>query len=424
MKQRPALRAYQERAVSYAIENPYCILALDPGLGKSRIAIEVRNKLKSNCLIVCPAYLIENWINELSLWSDPGYTVSVFKKGSDIYDLYDSDYAIISYDLAQKTEWLFKWADILILDESHLLCGQATKRTQYFHRVIYENSISRVIQLTGTPIKNRTEEFYSLLAICNYDPKIKQSKFLDTFPDSITFADYFSHRREYTIKARNRFIRIVKWEGIKRTNELKQWLEGHYLRIKSADELDLPPISYKEVLVSSIEDKELLEAFDIYVKESGGGVDPTAKAQAALKKVPITVQYAKSLLDEVECVVIYSDHVEASEEIARAFKTTALNGQVSAQRRMEIATEFQNGRGSVLVATIKAMSVGINLTRASHLILNDFCWTPGDLKQTVYRIQRLGQKNPCVVHEIVGSPQDKYIKDVIKAKLAVVEKAT
>lgn len=418
------LRSYQLRAVDYGIKHPYSILALDPGLGKSFCAIKIREHSKLNCLIVCPAYLISNWENELRLGADSGYSATVFRKGSDLYDIFDSDYAIISYDLAQKAEWLFKWAEVLILDESHMLANQSTKRTQFFHRVIYENSLKRVIQLTGTPIKNRTEEFYSLLAICNYDPSLKKSEFLDRFPDSITFADYFSHRREYTIQVGHRFVRIVKWEGIKRTDELKKWLTGHYLRIKSEDVLELPPISYKEVLMSETPDTELLNAFNSFVEESGDSVDPTAKAQAALKKAPITVQYVKNLLEEVDCVVVYSDHVEASEFIAKAFNTVALNGSVSSQRRMDIAMKFQAGEGKVLVATIKAMSVGINLTRASHMVLNDFCWTPGDLKQTVYRVQRLGQQKPCVVHEIVGSPQDKYIKDVIKSKMGVIERAT
>ncbi len=312
-----------------------------------------------------------------------------------------------------------------LVHNCHNIKSQKAKRTEFIHRVVYENSIKRVSLLTGTPIRNRVSEFYSLLALCNYDPSKPESKFLASYPDQITFADHFSFREEYTMEVGRRLIQIVKWNGLKNVKELRGYLKDHYIRIKSADVLDLPPISYKSFLVSDLPDEDLKAAFDSYFEGEGtGSVNPTAKAQAALRKAPVTVKYAKDLLEEVDCVLIYSDHVEASGEIARAFNVPALNGKMPTSKRMEYAKRFQEGEGNVLVATIGALSEGVNLTRASHLIISDHPWVPGALKQVIYRIQRIGQKSNCTVHKIIGSPQDAQIIDTLEKKLETINKAT
>lgn len=419
------LRLYQKQAIEYGLKQPYSILALDPGLGKTRCAVDIHERMGGNCLVIAPSYLIGNWQAEIKKWGRPNLIVTAIKKGADIYDVFDSDFVLVSYDLAQKAEYFFDWADMVVLDEAHLIKSQKAKRTQFIHKAIYENSIKRCLLLTGTPIKNRVEEFYSLLALCNYQPG-KESGFLDEFPDSIGFADHFSYRQEYTIEVGHRLVRIIKWSGIRNEHELKQHLNGHYLRIKSEDVLDLPPVIFKDIRISDSEDEELKHAFDAYFKsdESHRKTNPTAKSQAALRKASITTRYVESLVDEAGAVVVYSDHVDASELIANHFKVTALNGTVPAQRRMQLVKEFQAGHKNVLVCTIGAMSTGINLTRSNHLVLNDYPWVPGDLKQTIYRIQRLGQKQRCVVHRMIGSPQDEYIMDTIQSKIETIEEAT
>ncbi len=428
------LKEYQERLVEYALAHPYQILAADPGLGKTRCAIEISRTSGGKCLVVCPSYLVSNWVAELKLWS-PQSKVLAIKAGKDIGFIHkDVDYVVVSYDLAQKAEHFFEWASYVVLDEAHNIKSQKAKRTEFIHRVVYENSIKRVSLLTGTPIRNRVEEFYSLLALCNYDPRSPESEFLVRFPDSITFADHFSFREEYQIEIGRRLVTIVKWAGLRSVKELRGYLKDHYIRIKSSDVLDLPPISYKSLHISDVADPELHAAFMNYFddpddesidrKKNTSRINPTAKAQAALKKAPITVKYAKDLLEEVGCVLIYSDHVEASEEIAKAFNVPALNGNMPTTKRMEYAKRFQDGEGNVLVATIGALSEGVNLTRASHLILNDYPWVPGALKQVIYRIQRIGQANTCTIHKMVGSPQDEYIIDTIQKKLETIEKAT
>lgn len=421
---RPAFNRAQARAFPFALKHPYSILALDPRLGKSRVAIEIREQLQNNCLVICPSYLVLNWVKEIRKWAAPDVQVTAIQKGADIYDICDSDFAVISYDLAKKAENFFDWADMVVIDEGHNLKSMDAQRTQFIHRCIYEYSIPRLHILTGTPIKNRVKEFYSLLALTNYNPRVADSQFLDRYPSEIDFADQFSNRRKYQLQIGNKRVTILKWEGLRNVHELKKHLKGKYLRIRATED-DLPPVMYKPILISETPDPDLLQTFNAHFEgDDAGSVKSDKKAEAALKKVPFTVKYAQGLLEEVDCCLIYSDHVASAEAIAQKFNVRALTGKVSSKLRSRLADKFQAGEGKVLVATVGALKEGRDLYRANDIILNDYPWVPGDLKQVINRIRKVGKKNPCMVHEIFGSPQDSYITDVLKSKIEVIEKAT
>lgn len=404
--------------------NPYSILGLDPGLGKSRIPIELREATGKKCLIACPAYSVLGWKAEIERWRRTESISTIIKKGSELYTIIDSDYVVVSYGLVVKWTDIFEWPGIVVLDEGHDLKSMDAKRTQFIHKNVFENSIDRLIIPTGTPIKNRVAEFYSLLALCHYDPRIKNPEFLERFPDAITFADHFSHRHEYTLEINRRFIPIVKWEGLKNVKELRQYLEGHYIRIKS-DETDLPPMTEIDVLVSEVQDKKLQEAWDKYYSQEGtGNTSPQAKVDAAVRTAPVTIKYVENLLEQVSPVLIYSDHREPAAIIAKHFGTVALDGQMDAYKRMATAQAWQAGTDKVLVATIKALSQTVTLTRASNLVMNDPPWVPGDYDQVIKRILRTGQTKPCFIHRVYGSPQSQKIASIVLGKRKVIEKVT
>lgn len=89
-----------------------------------------------------------------------------------------------------------------------------------------------------------------------------------------------------------------------------------------------------------------------------------------------------------------------------------------------MADDFQSGQGNLLVCTVGAMKEGKDLFRSKHIVFNDLPWVPGDLKQVIYRIQRIGQTGTCTIHKILGSPQDAYISEALVEKMEVIERAT
>lgn len=430
----------QEQMIKYGGNNSYCILAADMRLGKSRAVIELQTKHKVNCLVVCPSYLVSNWKKEINKWS-PDSMVTTFKKGKEIYEVFDTDFVVISYDLVQKAEHLFEWAGMVVSDETHHLKNMAATRTQFFHRSLYENSIKYFYGITGTPIKNRVKEFYSLLALTNYDPKQTNHSFLDKFPDEIVFAEHFSFSETYEIIIKGFRVPITKYYGLKNNEELKRWLKGKYIRIR-ADAKDLPPLSFLDTLVSDIDDTQLLQSFyDYFMDDSaaraiGGGNEymtrklrtssllPEHKTNAAIKKVPFTIKYIENLMETASCCLVYSDHREPIQKIAEHFKVPAITGSMAAARRSQLVNDFQSGKLNILCATIGSLKEGADLFRSKDMVLNDYPWVPGDLKQVINRMRAMGEKDPRTVHRILGCPQDRVIMDILDEKQKTIDQST
>lgn len=429
----------QQIMYDYGMAHNYFILGADMRLGKSLSAISLRKSRDCNCLVVCPAYLVPNWKKEIKKWTTD--SVTTFTEGKQIYDVCDSDFVVLSYDLVQKAEFLFEWADFIIADEIQNLANMAAKRTQFIHRCVYENSPKYFVGLTGTPIKNRVKEFYSLIALTYYDPNQTSNEFLEIYPDEITFAERFSHSETYEVQVKGgRYITVTNYFGLKNVDELKQWLEGKYIRIR-ADKKDLPPISYLETLVSDIDDSDLLEAFENYFiddkeayrrsstfnearRNRTGSVLPEHKRNAAIKTVPFTIKYVENLMQSVDCCLVYSDHREPCYQLAKHFGVPAITGEMPGKKRAELVKDFQEGKLNMICSTIGALKEGADLYRAKDLVLNDLSWVPGNIDQVCARTQAIHEKDPRTVHLIFGSPQSEKIWKSLNEKRETINKAT
>lgn len=409
---------YQRQTVDFGIKNKYCIYALDMGLGKTFTALTTAIETNSKTLIVCPSYLKLKWKSEIRKFF-PDKTVDLYENAKDFYKPWDTDFVIISYSFVDKADMFFEWADMVIADECHQLKSIKAKRTEAFHRLIYENSIKRCLLLTGTPILNRVYELYSLIAICNYNPDIEESKFLKRFVSYVDFANYFSYLKEYEIFRGGRRVKVQEWTGSKNVDELKGYLKDIYIRFNSEDVLDIPPYVDIEVPVSFEDMPELLSEFDSFNEESSA--NSKAKSQAALLKVPFTIDYVKGLMESDRQVVVYTDHVESCEMLGKGLGVIGISGETPMKKREELAIKFMNGESKVIVATIGSFSTGIDLYSSFNMVFNDPNWVPGIMKQAKYRIRRLGQKNKCFFHHIIGTNQDKIINKKLEQKMAVIK---
>ena len=208
--------------------------------------------------------------------------------------------------------------------------------------------------------------------------------------------------------------------------ELKELLRGKTIRFLLEDVVkDLPEITRKEVRlnlkVPTKEQDALADAFDKYM--SGSKADPTAKAASALLKAPLTVEYCQMLQVEGSGpLLIYTDHVESAKHIAIGLGAKLITGATPMTERQNAVESFQSNHVQYLVATIGALSVGVTLTAARHVVFNDLSWTPADNLQAEKRIHRIGQKNACVSHWLDATPTDKIIRETLFAKLETIAK--
>jgi SWI/SNF-related matrix-associated actin-dependent regulator of chromatin subfamily A-like protein 1 len=408
----------QIEELAFGMANPYVLYRLPMGFGKTALAIALQAQFPSlKVLVVCPAGLKLNWKKEINKFRD-NMKITVISKSLDIKKPTDSDFVIVPYSLLQNAECLFEWADIVVADEAHNLKSMDAKRTQKFHQYVYENSIKRLYLMTGTAIKNRVWEIYSLMALCYYNPAAKDTKFLDMYPDHITFADKFSHRVEFEKYIGNKRIKILNWRGLKNVDELKHWLRP----ISRKRDPKSGPVIINNILISETDNLNLLADFEKVFEGLGDSIMSDVKAEAAAAKVPYTIEYIEGILDEVGKVIIVSDHVEPALRIAAHFKVTPITGSTNSDKRQEIVNDFEDGKTSVLVGTIGTLKEGYNLTSCWNMVLNDFCWVPGDLDQLYARINRRGQTKQCVIHAILGSPQDDTILGRLEEKREVIKR--
>lgn len=429
------LTELQKTAIAYALKNPYSILACMMGTGKSRMVVEVQKQTKEKLLVVCPSYLLNKWISEFKKWN-PSATVTAYRKESEIR-IPETEIAIVPYSLllsktfqmqdptleaiqiTSHAETLFKWAEYVAVDEAHYAKTTSANRTQALHKFIYENEPVRLSLLSGTPIKNRVAEFYSLITLTNYNPKLTDPPFLKKFSNEILFADHFSNRVEYKVGMGAWARSVIKYEGLKNVEELKQWLQGIYIKL---EDLSGPKLLFLDVNLDLRDMPDLQEDFEMFMLDDT--VNSTAKAQSALLKAPYTVLYVKDLLEEVDQVVVFTDHIESCEAIAKSFNVPAITGKLHPDKRTQLGLDFQAGKSEVIVATIGSFSSGVDLDPCRDLVFNDFSWVPGDNDQAIYRIKRMTQKMRPRIHNLFASPQDEKIWNTLKEKLKIIGAAT
>ncbi|NXQ97479.1 TTF2 factor, partial [Sagittarius serpentarius] len=95
-------------------------------------------------------------------------------------------------------------------------------------------------------------------------------------------------------------------------------------------------------------------------------------------------------------------------------KYATLDGSVNPKQRMDVVEEFNNNpKGpQVMLVSLLAGGVGLNLTGGNHLFLLDMHWNPALEDQACDRIYRVGQRKDVVIHRFVceGTVEEKIVQ--------------
>ncbi|XP_036780354.2 transcription termination factor 2 isoform X1 [Manis pentadactyla] len=90
-----------------------------------------------------------------------------------------------------------------------------------------------------------------------------------------------------------------------------------------------------------------------------------------------------------------------------------IDGSVNPKQRMDLVEAFNNSRGpQIMLISLLAGGVGLNLTGGNHLFLLDMHWNPSLEDQACDRIYRVGQQKDVVVHKFVcdGTVEEKILE--------------
>uniref|UniRef100_A0AAX7U494 Helicase-like transcription factor n=1 Tax=Astatotilapia calliptera TaxID=8154 RepID=A0AAX7U494_ASTCA len=109
------------------------------------------------------------------------------------------------------------------------------------------------------------------------------------------------------------------------------------------------------------------------------------------------------------------------------FSFVRLDGTMTQKKRTQVIQEFQSSAAdspTIVLLSLKAGGVGLNLTAASHVFLMDPAWNPATEEQCIDRCHRLGQKRKVVVTKFIvkDSVEENMVK-IQRKKQDLMEKA-
>jgi len=420
---RPPLQ-HQKEAIEKLAGSRRFILADDMGLGKTTATIIAALETGAKkILIICPASLKINWQREIENYSDRTVYIAEGKKFST-----ESDFVIVNYDILKnfhdmkdKSKSLLNQSDfeLVILDEAHMISNPQAQRTKIINHFV--KNIKRVWLLTGTPMTSRPMNYYNLLNII--ESPVAQN----------WMAYAIRYCQGYQFTAGNRKVWNVT--GASNLEELRDRTSKQILRRLKEDVLDLPDkiISPVYLRLKSKEYEELMgEYYDWFDNKKDESSSLTVQFSKLMKvrkvianeKTKQTIEFAENIIEQGKKVIIFTNFTNTLQTIYNHFGKQAvyLDGSCSKPHRQHAVDEFQdNEKIKVFVGNLKAAGVGLTLTAAEVVIMNDLSFVPAEHAQAEDRAYRYGQKsNVLVYYPLYENTIEGAIYDILNRKKEII----
>jgi len=420
---RPPLE-HQKESIQKLVENKKFILADDMGLGKTTSTIIAALESGSKkVLIICPATLKINWKREIENYSDKAVYIAEGKNFST-----DADFVIINYDIIKnfhdtkkkgESQILDANFDLVVVDEAHYIKNATAQRTKLINDLV--KKVDRLWLLTGTPMTSRPIDYFNLLSLIE-SPVAK---------NWMAYAIRYCQGYQFNVGGR----KVWNVMGASNLEELRDRTAGLTLRRLKENVLDLPDKIITPVylrLKSKMYEEIMGEYYDWYDKNPEESKSLTVQFTKLTKirqviadeKVSQTIELAENIVEQGKKVIIFCNFTDSLNKICEHFGKSAvkINGSMSKPERQHSVDSFQeNDKIKILVGNIKAAGVGITLTAAEAVIMNDLSFLPSDHAQAEDRAYRYGQKNNVLVYyPIFENTIEGIIYDILNNKKQVI----
>ena len=383
-------------------------------------AIEAKSK---KVLIICPATLKINWKREIENYSDKSVYIAEGKNFSS-----DADYVIINYDIIKNfhdpkkktdSQILNSNFDLVIVDEAHYIKNGSAQRTKLINDLV--KKIDRLWLLSGTPMTSRPMDYFNLLSLVD-SPVAK---------NWMAYAIRYCSGYQFNTGGR----KIWNVTGSSNLEELRDRTASTILRRLKEDVLDLPDKIITPVylrLKSNLYEEVMGEYYDWYDKNPDDSKSLTVQFTRLTKirqiiadeKISQTIELAENIIEQGKKVIIFCNFTDSLNKITEHFGKSAVkvDGSMTKPSRQHSVDEFQdNEKIKVFVGNIKASGVGITLTAAEAVIMNDLSFVPSDHAQAEDRAYRYGQKNNVLVYyPIFENTIEGIIYDILNNKKQVI----
>ncbi|MFZ6713359.1 DEAD/DEAH box helicase [Undibacterium sp. TC9W] len=430
------LRPYQLHGVAwlqYLREQHLAgILADDMGLGKTaqvlaHLLIEKQQgRMDIPALIVLPTSLIFNWQAEARRMA-PALRVLTLQgpERADLFaDIKQADVVLTTYPLLWRDLEALKAQEfhLLILDEAQTVKNAASRSADAVRQI---NARHRLC-MTGTPLENNLGELWA------------QFDFLmpGFLGDMRSFSRLWRKPIEVngeTLRAQLLAQRVRPFILRRRKDEVATELPPRTEVIKRLRLQGKQRELYESVRVAADEqvrrilqrkgfDGAQITILDALLKLRQVCCDP---ALLKSQNLPPEMERAKlemlsdmlpALVAEGRRILVFSQFTEMLELIAAALvdmdlSYLMLTGKTATSNRGAVVAQFQNKEAPIMLISLKAGGVGLNLTTADTIIHVDPWWNPAVEEQANARAHRIGQEQAVFIYKLLveGSIEERIL---------------
>jgi SNF2 family DNA or RNA helicase len=156
----------------------------------------------------------------------------------------------------------------------------------------------------------------------------------------------------------------------------------------------------------------------------------TMMRQIGQAKAGLAADYAAQLARSAGKVVFFAKHLDvmdAAEDLfaRRGVGATSIRGDQTRTTRDKAIDAFVNDPDvHVIVCSLTAAGVGINLQVSSNVVLAELSWTNAEQTQAIDRVHRIGQTEPVTAWRIIAAQTiDAKIAELIDAKAGLAARA-
>ncbi|KAG1852455.1 P-loop containing nucleoside triphosphate hydrolase protein [Suillus subalutaceus] len=411
-------------------------LKKSPGVpSKTSGPVKAPPKQPKTTLVVVPSVsLREQWMREIVKFGD-GLTAKVHDGHMSVDALMDADVIITTYQRIERRMskdpkdpvFLARWSRV-ILDESHKIVGLGA-----WYKLSDIQSQLRFLEVTDERGPAAESTAFAVRGKRGYFSKVSAHVVADLLTNCTRY-----RRKVDVILLPNLEIKTVHVWQTQGEKTIHDWARSGirdfdlaWLRARQACD---HPLLLMGVLGQVIEEQGLnadvtSDAVDLYGR--GLGPDPEV--------LPLSLQpfarlfghaYVSSKIRAVMDIITgvpegqkvlvfccFRDTMDLLEVQMKKLKIGVgqYHGELSTQQRMEVLDSFaNNSRMKVLLMSIDAGGVGLNITVANHVILVNPWWNRCKEMQAISRCHRFGQDKTVFVYKVIT--QDSVETDVIKCQ--------
>ena len=434
---RSKLRGYQREGVAWLWARYEvglgALLADDMGLGKTHQVMALLCLVRdrdpaSRFLVVCPRGVLEHWSHLLSIYA-PELSVLIFhgprRSSEDL--LRGESIVLTTYDtlVRSATDLVSHPWSAAVFDEAQRVKNPRTKAARATRRL---NADFRVA-LTGTPLENRLPELWSVV--------------------NTILPSYLGSEREFRTAYRNptqsqlqrlrKRLSVITLRRLKEQvlSELPAKIEDlRYCRLTSEQRAVYRTVLRQKApaIARQLKDKAseipYIHIFALLTRlkqvcDHPGLVDSAAGRGESGKLVVFDEILEEALATEQQ-VVVFTQYVTMVRLLERHLDRLGVEHLVltgETRKRGQVIRRFNSGQHErVLLASLLAGGVGIDLTGASVVIHYDRWWNPAKEDQATDRVHRIGQRRFVQVFKLVTRDTiEERIDRIIRDKLKLID---